>query len=202
MPIREVLEHAIPGMKGSSPDEGLEQDTPGLNWQTIEISGMAQIIHAFPIGRVPAPLMLQTLDLALRFQTSGEFPKRRGMIRQTPSMEENGILQYPSLMGKEGKNRSTNKKEHTRKLIESVISRAEVIGKGKLNFHHHIEHLIPAIGQGTCRASERAEDLRAIYLDLGLIRRMEIKITIENETGIGHVKSDSGHVSHESSLNP
>ena len=53
------------------------------------------------------------------------------MNRQTLGMEMDGILNYPSLMGKKGRNRSANKKEHALELVKNVIGRAKVVRKGK-----------------------------------------------------------------------
>jgi len=130
-------------MKRSFFNESFKQDAPRLNRQGAKVGGLAEVIHALSVSRVPAPMMLQALLPSTRLKPSREFPERGSMIRQPPSMEIYRVLHHPRLMCKHRKDGPTNKKEHPRELIQNALSRVEVVREGELNFHHAIENPIP-----------------------------------------------------------
>jgi hypothetical protein len=53
------------------------------------------------------------------------------------------VLHHTSLMSKQRKDGPTNKKKQSCELIQSAVSRTEMVRKGELNFHHTIEDPIP-----------------------------------------------------------
>ena len=172
--MRQILKHAIPGMDGGLLHEVLNERTTKIRRQRVQVASITQVLHSGFVSWMPAPLMMKASSITSRLGQARELPERGGMIGKTFSMKINRILDDTCLMRQQGHYRSTSFHKHSRKFVQSVVARAEMVGMRELDFHKTLKNPFPSRPKRHRGTHKRAGRRGGVNLHLGLIRRVHI----------------------------
>jgi len=104
-------------------------------------------------------------------------------------------------VGQKGEDRPTNKKEHSGELIQGIVRSIEMVGLGKLDFHTKIKQLTPPGRQRHRRTSGGPRHLRAINLNLRLIRGMKVEFPCQYQGAVNLIALDNLNTNFHGTLN-